>query len=101
MRSVDYPSDPFLHVNETNDARTNRDTQSVESIAAGVLRQPELLREIFRRLAWLEKEQLEDLREAIDQALKHREEVLAACTNGHFGRDYVLKPALEAMNDDD
>ena len=67
----------------------------------GVLRHPELLQEIFRRLAWLEKEQLIALRQAIDGALQHREDVLSACANGNFGRDYVVKPVLESMIDGD
>ncbi|MES2461005.1 MAG: hypothetical protein V4671_10505 [Armatimonadota bacterium] len=66
----------------------------------GVLRHPELLQEIFRRLAWLEKEQLEDLRRAIDKALQHREEVLAACAEGRFGRDFVSNPAPEGPREE-
>ena len=66
-------------------------------MAVGVLRHPELLQEIFRRLAWLEKEQLVTLRQAIDLALQHREDVLSACANGSFGSEFVVKPALESM----
>jgi hypothetical protein len=91
-RSIDYKADPFLHVNEPQESRGSRETPSLESVAVGILRNPELLQEIFRRLAWLDKEQLEELREAIDKALQHRQDVLTACAEGRFGRDYVSPP---------
>ncbi len=98
-RSIDYKADPFLHVTDTNESKASRETPSLESVAVGILRNPELLQEIFRRLAWLDKEQLEELRNAIDKALQHRDDVLSACAEGRFGRDYVSPPANKTASE--
>jgi hypothetical protein len=98
-RSIDYKADPFLHVEGTNEATGSRETPSLESVAVGILRNPELLQELFRRLAWLNKEQLEELRDTIDQALQHREDVLSACAEGRFGRDFVSKPVTKKTSE--
>jgi hypothetical protein len=100
-RSIDYKVDPFSHVNEPGESRGSRETPSLESVAVGILRNPELLQEIFRRLAWLDKEQLEELRDSIDRALQHREDVLSACTEGRFGRDYVSRSRSETTRDEE
>lgn len=63
---------------------------SLEAVARGILKHEPLVREVIRRLVWVDPELLTEM---IASARTHKDAVLEACKNGTFGRDYVAAGA--------
>jgi hypothetical protein len=86
-RGADNPVDPFRH-------GASKPSPSMDSVARGIIGEPQLLDRVFELLAYLDPERLEALRESIDAAGSRAERLLRACREGTFGRDYIVRPLL-------
>ncbi len=77
------PVDPFRSTHADEET-----LPTLEAVAAGVVRHPELLREVLRHFAWTDPDAFTEAYEALTQ---RRDTILRAISEGTFGRDYVAK----------
>ena len=62
-------------------------SENPEFTVACMVRQPELLREVYRRLGWVDRAALLLVRAEIDAEVTRQEMLVGACREGVFGRD--------------
>ena len=79
IRQEDQAVDPF-------GARTKYEEPTVGALAAGIVENDDLLREVVRRALWVKPEVFQSM---LFEMADRRDSIVAACKNGTFGRDYV------------